>query len=199
MSLIFPSHIKPSVSDFRLLANSKTFASSFNRSQQTVAWAGEIWTAKLSFRALNKAQASDLIGFLWSLKGASTAFYMGDSAFTQPMGTGNGAVVVNGGGQTGTSINVRGGAAGEIILKAGDYLQIGNELKGVTKDCLVAGDTTATIEFEPRLRAIPSDTSVVILKNTQGLFRLKDDQQLPRRSTTRRVLTDISLQLTEAV
>jgi len=196
---IFPTDIKPSVSDFRLLANSKTFSSGFNRSAQTVAFAGEMWTASLDFNVLTKEQTAQLIGFLWSLKGSATPFLIGDSAFTLPMGTGNGAPVVAGANQTGTMLNIRGGDANKTMLKAGDYIQIGNELKGVTRDCIVGADTMATIHFEPRLRVIPADGSAIIMKNTQGLFRLQDDKQIPRRSSRKRILTNVSLKLIEVI
>lgn len=89
---------------------------------------------------------------------------------------------VDGGGQTGGTINLK-GAPDNVsgYLLAGDYVQFGAAASATLHKVLVDADTDSagdlTIEIWPGLRAAPSDSATVQFLNTVGRFRLSTNQQ----------------------
>ena len=90
----------------------------------------------------------------------------------QPLGTGAGAPVVSGAGQTGSVLNTSGWTGANALLP-GDYLQIGYRLYNNLGVVNADGSGNATLSIWPQLRESPADATAIVLNNTQGLFRLK--------------------------
>jgi hypothetical protein len=138
---------------------------------------GARWKASYVFAPLTREQASPWQAFLAKLHGAALTFFASDPAALTPMGSVSGTPLVNGGGQSGTSLFTSGWTPSQTVLKAGDYFQIGSELKLMTADALSGVDGTAMLTFEPALRSIPVDHAGLIVTNPQCVMRLADDDQ----------------------
>jgi hypothetical protein len=98
-------------------------------------------------------------------------FQLGDPLAVAPRGTGSGTPLVDGAGQTGYGINLR-GFSGAGVLLPGDWLQIGYRLY---RNLLVAnadGGGHVSLSIWPQIRESPADGSTVVLNNTQGIWRL---------------------------
>jgi hypothetical protein len=62
------------------------------------------------------------------------------------------------------------------VLKAGDWIQIGNRIYRVLVDATQSSGA-ATLSIWPQLRESPNDGESIVLNNTQGLFRMKSNMR----------------------
>lgn len=90
--------------------------------------------------------------------------------------------VVNGAGQTGSSISLKYMAPNRSsYLMKGDHIQIGlgvnSRLHSVLNNVTPNSSGIATIDIWPPLRSSPADGASVTLFNPRGLFRLKTNQR----------------------
>ena len=69
--------------------------------------------------------------------------------------------LVAGASQLGNTIAADGVSISTLILKAGNFLTIGGELKVATSDATSSGSGAVTINFEPALRNSPADNAVI--------------------------------------
>ncbi len=160
-----------------LKTNTLLFTSPLSRETQSLELTGARWEVTYTLTPHNKVEAGVINAFLVGLRGAANSFYGFDPDRKTPQGTGNGTPLVNGASQVGTSLITDGWANSETVLKAGDYFQVGNELKMVTADVTSDGSGNATIAFEPVLRAAPADNATIITTNPKCIMRLVDDNQ----------------------
>jgi hypothetical protein len=162
---------------FSLATNTRIFTSPFTQTSQRLAMPGAHWEASFVFSALKRNDAAPWQAFLMKLKGAASTFFANDPSATHPQGTGSGIPLINGSGQTGTQLLTDGWLPSQTVLKAGDYFQIGSELKIITADVTSSISGSATLQFEPALRSIPIDNTPLIVLNPQCVMRLVDDKQ----------------------
>jgi len=104
--------------------------------------------------------------------------------------------LVAGGSQTGSALLIDGlpvSSAG--LLRAGDWMEVGGELKRLTADLNTDSTGTAYALFEPGLRNSPADNAPVIFRNPMGRFLLSDESVGWR--TTPGIISDIELTLVE--
>lgn len=170
----FPN-IEPDAASFRLQSNSTSFESELNATVQHAAMPGDKWVFQLTFTNRDKAEGRVLSAFLASLGGPTGRFTMSPPDL-QNRGVGASGQV-DGSGQTGTSINTKSWPANQPILKVGDYVQIGNELKIVTADANSNGSGNATIKIAPPMRKATTNNATVNASTPKGVFYLTDDNQ----------------------
>lgn len=89
---------------------------------------------------------------------------------------------VNGGSQIGDSLVIDGCSPNVTgFLLPGDYIQLGSgaatQLYKVLTQVDTDGSGNATLDIWPSLRSIPGDGDPVVVANTKGRFRLKDNVQ----------------------
>lgn len=174
--LTFPS-ITPNACEFGLESNTQQTRSELNGAVQTLALPGDRWTATLTFTNKKDPDARVLRAFIASLRGQSGRFYLTPPAYTRA-GVGTGTPLVKGAAQTGSSIITDGWIAGETaVVAAGDYIQIGTELKMVTADANSDGSGNSTISFVPPLRVSPADNSAVVITSPKVIMCLADGNQ----------------------
>jgi hypothetical protein len=138
---------------------------------------GSWWEIDIELPPMERADAEQFIGFLCGLNGPRGTFTLGDPDGTTPRGTATGTPVVKGAGQTGRTLLTDGWSTGVTgILKAGDWIQIGNYAYKVTQDADSDGSGNATLEIFPTLRAAPSDNASITTGSTTSLWRLKTNQ-----------------------
>jgi len=175
--LNFPNVI-PSSIQFGIRFNTQINVSPLSGSVQTVEIPGARWVAELSFADLEPAEVRLLAAFIAQLRGASGRFYLRDLSHPTPLGSPLGSIpVVQGAGQTGTSLTTSGWTANTVgLLKAGDYIEIeGNELKILTADVTSDINGDATITFSPPLRNSPSDLSAINIDTPKTVMLLDND------------------------
>jgi hypothetical protein len=150
--------------------------SPFTGQQQVQDWQASFLEASVSLPPLTHVQAQQWIAFMLSLRGQANVFQIGDPLAVSPQGSGAGAPVVDGAGQTGYSINLRGFTpnAGGVLLP-GDWIQIGYRIYRTLIAATADSNGKLALSIWPQIRESPPDAAVVILNNTQGLFRLQQN------------------------
>lgn len=116
------------------------------------------WAVSFNIVTLTEANRGKVVGPMTRL--SSFANYFEISPPNYPGATFTGSITVNGGGQLGTSLNVVSTPSTKIV-EAGDWFSVGGELKQVVTDCVTNGSGLGTIEFEPALRASPTNAATV--------------------------------------
>jgi hypothetical protein len=148
-------------------------ASPFTGSQQTQEWPGNWWEADVTLPPMTRSDAEAWVTFLIGRHGMSRKFLMGDPSAKTPRGAATGTPVVDGAGQAGGIIAIRGYTPSVAnIQREGDYIQIGSRLYKIleAEDSNVLGK--ATFDIFPNLRESPGDGDAVITTNCKGTFRL---------------------------
>lgn len=89
---------------------------------------------------------------------------------------------VSGGGQTGDTLVIDGCSPNVTgFFLPGDYIQIGSgsatQLYKVLTQVNTDGSGGATLDIWPNLRSSPADNAAIVVANTKGRFRLKDNIQ----------------------
>lgn len=174
--LTFPA-VVPNNSDFGLESNTQQTRSELNGVVQTLALPGDRWTATLTFTNLFDPKARLMRAFITSLRGQAGRFYLPVPGFRRA-GIGTGTPVVKGAGQTGSTIITDGWTINQTgVVAAGDYFNIGTELKMATADANSDGSGNATISFTPPLRVSPADNSAIVVTNPKVIMCLADGKQ----------------------
>lgn len=169
--------LKPATVDWRLVSNSQQFTSPLSGSTQTLALPGQRWEFTFTYPMIARDDADLVMVFLAQLRGMAGRFKAGNPARRYPRGAAGGTPVVAGAGQTGISLNTSGWPVSTPVLKAGDFLEVNGELKLVTADVTSSGTGTASVAFEPPLRASPADAAAIVTSDPGATFRLAEDKQ----------------------
>ena len=125
---------------------------------------------------MKKDNALEYIGFLQRLQGRVNSFFGYDANHRSPSGTIAGStLLVDGANQTGTSLTLDGGANSTLVLKAGDFFSVNNELKMITANATTDGSGNVTVNFVPSLRSSPGDDAVITTTNPVCTMKLTGD------------------------
>lgn len=147
--------------------------SPFTLQQQVQEWPGQIWQAKVTLPPMSRANAGAWMGFFGSLRGRANTFMLGPAPFKSPLGAAGGTPVVNGANNGGSTLATKGWPVGVTnVLKAGDFVQLGNYLHMVVNSENSDGLGNANFDIWPNIRVTPSDGDQVIVTNPQGIFRM---------------------------
>jgi len=157
--------------------------SPFTYQQQVVAHPGQRWAASISLPPMKRQDAEYWIAFLLSLKGQIGTFLLGDPNCVTAQGSASttpGTPRVNGGGQTGDTLIIDGLPINTTgYLLPGDYIQLGSGVTAYLYKVLTQVDSdasgNATLDLWPNLRISPGDNGLLVVANTKGRFRLKDN------------------------
>lgn len=143
--------------------NVQTFTSPFTQQQQVRALRGDYWYLQITtsqYRRYFEAEGIAIESFLNQLRGGTNTFLYNDPDYRGARGVATGSPVVNGAGQTGNSLATSGWTANITnILRSGDYFTVNGELKRLISDANSNGSGQATLNFEPALRASPSNSA----------------------------------------
>ena len=151
--------------------------SPFTLARQVYKWPGERWEAEVTLPPLTQAQAAQWKAWLVALEGVRGTFKLGSPDSKDPQGVATGTPVVNGGSQTGNSLVTDGWTTGQTgIMKAGDMIELNNNLYMVTEDVNSDGSGNATLSVWPALRFSPSDNATITVGDgtnpPEGTFKL---------------------------
>ena len=172
----YPALAIPDQATITLEANTTVFTSDLNSSVQTAELSGARWRMNLSYSNRIGSTARALRGFLAALNGMANRFYMVPPDLNQ-VGTATNAGTVNGAGQSGISLATTGWAVNQpLLLAAGDYIEVGGELKIVTQDVSSSGSGNATINFAPALRNTPANAQPIEVLAPRALMMLDNNR-----------------------
>lgn len=159
-----------------------TTVSPFTGEQQHYVHQGEFWGLQFALGDMNRAEGEEWAAFLTALNGREGTFLMGDPLGASPRGVATGTPLVNGAAQIGKTLATDGWTINITgILKAGDWLQLGSgattRLHKVVQDANSDALGQATLEIWPRLRGSPADNAPIVIANTRGIWRLKENRR----------------------
>ena len=171
-----PTTVGFSSVEFGLQNNNQVFESPLSNSIQVSELTGARWYATFNLPPMKKDNALEYIGFLQRLQGRVHSFFGYDANHRSPSGTIAGStLLVNGADQTGTSLILDGGANSTLVLKAGDFFSVNNELKMVTANATTDGSGDVTVNFVPSLRSSPSNDATITTTNPVCTMKLTGD------------------------
>jgi hypothetical protein len=150
--------------------------SPFTGQQQIQDWQAGWMEASVSMPPMVHADAQAWAAFFMACRGMANTFLFADPLAVAPRGSGAGTPVVIGAGQSGFTLNTAGWSGSVPVLKAGDWIQIGNRIYRVLVDATQSSGT-ATLSIWPQLRESPNDGESIVLNNTQGTFRMKSNMR----------------------
>ena len=181
MAITFPLNLPTSIGldsfQLRITDSVAVLRSPWSFATQVQEHNGQMWMLDASIPPCPRELAEPWVAFLETLKGPVGTFLIGDPWGKSPRGVASGTPLVNGGSQTGESLNTKGWTAGVTgILKAGDYIQIGQRLYKLKQDANSDGSGNATLEIRPRLRESPANNASIITEEPVGLFRLNTSE-----------------------
>jgi hypothetical protein len=163
--------------------------SPFTSTQQIQEWPGEYLVLTCELPPMQKDYARAWCAFLFALRGQVGSFYSGDTSLVRPRGSVSGMPVVDGAGQSGKTLAVRGFTAGvPLVLRSGDWIQLGDGAGQVARmymnllDVNADSDGKAVLNIAPRLRlgqydTPPADGAIVYTSYCKGAFRLASNDQ----------------------
>ncbi|RYD25112.1 MAG: hypothetical protein EOP87_24985 [Verrucomicrobiaceae bacterium] len=133
----------------------------------------ERWSFVMSIRRLSRAEAQVAQGFFMMLEGPLGLFRMADPAASKPLGKATGNPILSTAASPGDRTIAVSGFAPNVsgILKAGDWVQIGDQLSKVRTDVASSATGTATLSLWPKVMKTVPVASPVIVRNAAGLFR----------------------------
>jgi len=186
MAITYP-RILPTVSGIanitlRAVNQTAMSMSPFTYKQQIHNHAGQRWEAEVQLPPMKRDDAETWLAWLLSMNGRSGTFLMGDPNAANPRGALGGSPLVNGSGQTGSSVTIDGCTPSVSgWLKAGDYIQLGSTSTATLHKVLQDVDTNisgqATLDIWPSIRTAHADDSIVVTSNAVGRFRLNSGEQ----------------------
>jgi len=147
--------------------------SPFTGQRQVQKMQAQYWEFDMTLPPLLRTNAQAVAAFLLSLNGSEGTFYYGPVLDAIPLGIGTGTPLVNGANQAGQDLATNGWTPNTPgILKAGDWVQVGQYLHRNLVD--VNSDATghATLSLWPMIRPNIADNTTIITRNPVGIFYL---------------------------
>ncbi|WP_423192982.1 hypothetical protein [Cupriavidus sp. H18C2] len=169
----WPLSLVPAKSTWGLQSNTEAFTSPLNRSVQTVERPGARWKASWEFPPKNDFERGLLEAFLASLGGMAGRFTVwphqrpGNSLYS-PM--------VNGNLTDFRMLPSFNWAPNAVVLRAGDYIAAGGELKIVTADVATNAIGLATIPVSPPFRKQPGNLAPITTDRPRATMMLASDE-----------------------
>lgn len=176
--LTWPSDLHPGSVEMSLRTNTQRYISELNGVEQASQLPGARWMATLGFDRRMGEKARILRAFFSSLLGPAGRFYLPVFDQPTPAGSAQGPGIVSGAGQTGSTLTTSGWTPDQAgLLLAGDYFQVGDELKILTADASSDAAGVAVLTFVPPLRTSPADAAQIVTTYPACVMALADDEQ----------------------
>lgn len=179
--LTFPENCVSMVVMSMQFVNSES-QSPFTLEQQFYPWGAQQWVVDMTNTPVKDyTTAQDFIAFMLKLRGKYGTFLLGDPSYTTAQGAWSGTPVVDGSGQFGSTLLIR-GASINITNYAvrGDYIQIGTGLNArlykVLENANSDGSGDVSLTVAPDVRPNTADGAAIITTNPKGLFRSSSNE-----------------------
>ncbi|GAB6125033.1 hypothetical protein [Humidesulfovibrio idahonensis] len=181
--LTWPSlKMRPISWSWRTIANTQTWTSPLNGSEQTAELPGARWWFRVGYQNMREDDWRMVDAFLAQLRGMAGRVLLSPLHGEAPRGVATGLPIVYGADQLGRSMATSGWTANTAhILRVGDYFSVptlsGPELKIITADVASDAAGKATLTFEPPLRNSPDNGASITVADPVCPMRLKDGDQ----------------------
>ena len=162
---------------FELVSNNAIFQKPLNKVAQTLERDGALWRAMFTLPSMTRAGGgAEWAAFLTSLRGPVGTFYGYDPLATAARGTAPGTPLVNGGSQTGNTLDTKGWTATQSgILLPGDYIQVNDRFHMVVETAASDGAGLSTVSIEPKLRESPAADAPITTAAPKCIMRLESN------------------------
>lgn len=178
MTIDLPASLTRAVSiSWTMDSNHGVAESPFSGHVQTQRGAMERWKFTMAIRRMNRRDAAVAAAFFMRLEGRLNTFRMGDPSACLPLGRATGHPKLTASHAAGAATLTTYGWSPNVpgILRAGDWIQLGDQLTRLTADATSAADGTASISIWPRLYlTFPADTPLIV-RDAKGIFRFTSD------------------------
>lgn len=171
--LALPTVRAPRATRFELRYLVGAGSSPFSGITQVHDWGGRVWAFEAQYGPMSRAHFDEFLAFFAKLRGRYGTFLAGDWDRRTPRGSISGSPLIDGAGQTGNLIAVKGLAESTSGLwLPGDPIQIGYRLHIAVASVASDSSGMANVQIEPELRESPADETPIIYSAPKGLFRL---------------------------
>ena len=173
-TITLPASPKPQTMMWKLVQPAQNNISTWTGARQVLASGRGWWECQINYPPIvGTANFNAWRAFMALMRGAANDVQIpvdvtAQSAIANTMS-------VNGANQTGRNINVDGLPNSTAILKAGQFVTIGNQLLQLTADVTSNGSGQATLSFEPAIRVAPADNATVEFRNPYALMYMLED------------------------
>lgn len=158
----------------------------------------DIWRLSGGVVPLDPMDAGSMRSFLVQLAGQTNTFKLPVPGAKYPLSKYVGPEgLVNGGNQSGKSISTDGWTPGAVLVKNGDYFNIGDELKIATADIAANGVGVAVLSFDPPLRNKPADNAQIKVRDPYVVVSA-DNDDIARWRVTPPIRHAFNIEATEA-
>lgn len=194
--LQWPKGLIPRANKFWIIGNSKDFVSPFNKSAQTVSFPGSRWGGSMEFANLTEFRARQLEILIAQMTSNADRVYCRDFAYRPRPALG--APNIKDAGQLGRFVTTRGWLPSRLVLRLGDYVSIGGELKRLCADVSSTPAGEATLQIVPPLRVSPQPGDPVEIANPTGVFKLPSGST-PKPERQPGIFTNITIEFEEVL
>lgn len=180
----FPS-ITPTSQTFELVTNTSQFQSPVSGAVQTLSRKGSYWKTRMTFRNLSGSDRAEMQAFIAKMDGQTHRMRLEDYGFVRRgSATSPQSVLVDGAGQTGSTINLDGAIPNVTnFFRAGDYLSFNNELHMVTDEVDSTSTGDLVVPIAPPIRKSTNDNDEVRIFSPFGVFMMINNPQWNTEST----------------
>ncbi|WP_072669505.1 hypothetical protein [Vibrio injensis] len=196
---LLTTKLRPVLSDFKLKRTERINTSKFTEASQSISSPTGLWTVSLQFQNIRRADAQELIAFLWSLRGTYGQFRLFDWSAPSANGAGGSYPITQLSSALPGMVKLISAQASTKLASAGDYVEINGELKGLLADVVTDTSGIATVIFEPFLRAPANAATTINFNQPTGIFRLAPGYEVPRPTSRKLVMTDLTISCVEYV
>lgn len=174
--ITLPTSPKPASFSLTAEATSAITRSPFTGTQQVAKHQGEHWLAQVRFAPMNRASAALWLAAITSLRGLYGTMKLPAYGHATPQGTGgDGAAAVFDTANNGEVLETANwGRGDELVLKAGDFITVSDQLMQVLADATTDGGGAVDVDVFPRFRGSTAGTPALAPSDAYGLFRLAD-------------------------
>lgn len=164
---------------WRMDTNHALAASPFSGHVQAQRGQLERWAFTMEIRRLTREEMQAAQGFFLALEASLNTFRMHDPAACQPLGVATGSPVLAATAASGARTLSISGFTPSVsnILRAGDWIQIGDQLAKVVADVSSSATGTASVTIWPKVMVEVASGQPVVVREAKGIFRFTS--QLP--------------------
>ena len=158
---------------WKMEMNNNFVQSPFSGVGQTQRGQLERWNVDFEFHNLRRIDSPVLEGFFLQLEGNANVFRTGDPSKMCNFGRAKGSASLDGVHSAGSKFLNLTGLKEDVLnaFRAGDWVQIGNQMTKVKKDAHTDSAGGCAIEIFPKLWQEHSSGTELIYKNVKGIFR----------------------------
>ena len=137
----------------------------------------ERWSFTMDIQRMGRRDAQEAMAFFLRLEGPLGTFRMHDPAASRPLGKGTGLPVAAANTPAGSRTLATSGWLPNVAtqLRAGDWVQIGDQLSKVRETVGSAADGTATLDLWPKLMRPVTTGTPIVLRPAKGIFRFTSE------------------------